>query len=123
MPDRQHGLIEPRGLTNTPRQRSYDGRFGRMFQRLAVQPAHDPSNPDHERELRQIADSMRERSGRGQRRHPRWLPPELGAATCVRGVEDDLPKPWRKWVLHDVRIARSFDARDGHQRKAGIRRC
>lgn len=41
MPERVHG-DEPRGLTNTPRQRSYDGRFGRMFGGLADQPAHAP---------------------------------------------------------------------------------
>lgn len=57
MPERPHGLEPPRGLTNTPRTRSYDGRFGRLFQKLADQPAHDPviDLP----ELREIATSMR----------------------------------------------------------------
>lgn len=45
MPERLHG-DEPRGLTNTPRKRSYDGRFGRMFGGLAGQPAHDPVADD-----------------------------------------------------------------------------
>lgn len=65
MPDRPHGLVEPRGLSNTPRQRSYDGRFGRMFQSLADRPAHDPTRPDHDQELRQIAEAMREQAGQG----------------------------------------------------------
>jgi hypothetical protein len=65
MPDRPHGLVEQRGLDNTPRQRSYDGRFGRMFQGLANQPAQDPDDPEHDRELRQIADSMLEQAGAG----------------------------------------------------------
>ncbi len=65
MPDRPHGLVEPRGLSNTPRQRSYDGRFGRMFQSLADRPAHDPGNAEHDRELRQIAEVMREQAGQG----------------------------------------------------------
>ena len=64
MTETTHG-IEPRGLRNTPRQRSYDGRFGRMFQSLADQPAHDPVNPDHEAELATIAASMREAAGDG----------------------------------------------------------
>lgn len=41
MPDRLHGELPPRGLENTPRRRTYDGRFGRMFGRLAAQPAQD----------------------------------------------------------------------------------
>jgi len=65
MPDRQHGVEPPRGLLNTPRQRSYDGRFGRMFQKLADDPAHDPTSQEHDQELRAIADSMREAAGTG----------------------------------------------------------
>lgn len=41
----QHGS-EPRGLSKTPRQRSHEGRFGRLFQPLADQPAHDPESED-----------------------------------------------------------------------------
>lgn len=59
-----HG-VEPRGLANTPRQRSYDGRFGRMFQHLANWPAHDPNVPADEAELRAIAAAMRESAGEG----------------------------------------------------------
>lgn len=65
MPDRSHGQVAPRGLINTPRQRSYDGRFGRLFQNLAGQPAHDPSNENHQNELRRIAEAMREGAGEG----------------------------------------------------------
>lgn len=57
-PMRHHGL-PPRGLENTPRSVSYDGRFGRMFQGLADQPAHHPTDAD-DAELRRIADSMQE---------------------------------------------------------------
>lgn len=54
---RFHG-VPPRGLLNTPRQVSYDGRFGRLFQGL--DSAHDPTSPEDEAALRTIADSMRE---------------------------------------------------------------
>lgn len=64
MPDRPHGA-EPRGLTNTPRKRSYDGRFGRLFQEMAEQPAHEPENGTHQEELRGIAQAMREQAGPG----------------------------------------------------------
>lgn len=66
MPDRPHGAQEPRGLSNTPRQRSYDGRFGRMFAALSDQPAHLPDDAGHDNELRNIAQAMREQSGQGQ---------------------------------------------------------
>lgn len=62
MPDRPHGTVPPRGLTNTPTQRSYDGRFGRMFQSLAADPAHEPDSPADLDELRLIAGTMRELS-------------------------------------------------------------
>jgi hypothetical protein len=65
MPDRQHGLEPPRGLLNTPRERSYDGRFGRLFQGLAKTPAHDPESAEDAAELRAIAESMREAAGDG----------------------------------------------------------
>lgn len=65
MPDRQHGFDEPRGLFNTPRSRSYDGRFGRMFQRLADRPAHDPSSEADQRALRDLAAAMGEADGPG----------------------------------------------------------
>ena len=64
MTETPHGT-EPRGLSNTPRQRSYDGRFGRMFQGLAGQPAHDPTNADDAAELATIAASMQEAAGEG----------------------------------------------------------
>ena len=64
MTETTHGT-EPRGLSNTPRQRSYDGRFGRMFQGLTGQPAHDPTNPNDAAELAAIAASMREAAGDG----------------------------------------------------------
>lgn len=64
MPETPHG-VEPRGLTNTPRQKSYDGRFGRMFQQLAGQPAHDPTDPAAVAELRAIAGAMHEAAGDG----------------------------------------------------------
>lgn len=50
----------PRGLENTPRTVSYDGRFGRLFQSLAQLPAHDPDSEGDIEELRAIADSMQE---------------------------------------------------------------
>lgn len=62
MPDSPHGVM-PRGLENTPRQKSYDGRFGRMFQRLA--PAHDPNDPAAVEELRAVAAAMHEQAGEG----------------------------------------------------------
>lgn len=65
MPDRHHGVEPPRGMWNTPKERSYAGRFGRMFQGLAETPAHDPTNPAHDDELRAIALSMREAAGPG----------------------------------------------------------
>lgn len=65
MPDRRHGMEPPRGLANTPRQRTYDGRFGRMFQGLAGQPAHSPEDPAHDEELRRIAGAMGGDSGVG----------------------------------------------------------
>ncbi len=65
MPVLDHGLREPRGLSNTPCQKSYDGRFGRMFQSLAKQPAHDPENPEHRCELRTLAEQMRDEAGPG----------------------------------------------------------
>lgn len=60
MPQRQHGIAQPRGLDNVspPRVKSYDGRFGRMFGGLNA--AFDPENEDDKRALRAIADSMRE---------------------------------------------------------------
>lgn len=64
MPDRDHGVVPPRGLLNTPRQRSYDGRFGRMFQGLAERPAHDPDV--HGEELLAISQAMQEAAGAGQ---------------------------------------------------------
>lgn len=62
MTETPHGT-EPRGLSTTPVQKSYDGRFGRLFQELADQPAHDPEVDDAE--LRTIAQSMRENAGDG----------------------------------------------------------
>lgn len=66
MPDRSHGVLAPRGMLSTPVERSYEGRFGRMFQRLSDRPAHDPTpgHPDDD-ELRRIALSMREAAGAG----------------------------------------------------------
>jgi len=65
MPDKGHGT-EPRGLFNTPRQRSYDGRFGRLFQDLATSPAHNPESEADVVELTAIAASMREAAGAGR---------------------------------------------------------
>ena len=65
MPDRPHGVAEPRGLRNTPRQRSYDGRFGRLFQDLADVPAQHPDDPAHDAELRALAAAMRDQAGPG----------------------------------------------------------
>jgi len=65
MPDRQHGVEPPRGLSNTPRERSYDGRFGRLFQGLAKAPAHDAESAEDAAELREVADAMREAAGDG----------------------------------------------------------
>lgn len=62
--ERTHST-ESRGLSTTPVQRSYDGRFGRLFQRLAEEPAHDLENPAHMDELRRIAAAMHESSGDG----------------------------------------------------------
>lgn len=59
-----HG-VPPRGLVDVPRQRSYDGRFGRMFQELAARPAHDPTDPGHDAELREVAAAMIESAGQG----------------------------------------------------------
>jgi len=56
---RIHGS-PPRGLLNTPRTVSYDGRFGRLFQALACVPAHDPESEEHRAELRQISEAMQE---------------------------------------------------------------
>jgi len=66
MPDRQHGINEPRGLSNTPIRRSYDGRFGRMFGGLADSPAHDPALDGDLGILRELAVAMREADGVGQ---------------------------------------------------------
>jgi hypothetical protein len=65
MPERPHGVEPPRGLPNTPRQRSYDGRFGRLFQDLADEPAHDPTDIGHVQELRTVAAAMTESAGDG----------------------------------------------------------
>lgn len=65
MPDKAHGT-EPRGLFNTPRQRSYDGRFGRLFQDLAKNPAHNPESESDVRELATVAAAMREAAGEGR---------------------------------------------------------
>ncbi|MCU1678455.1 MAG: hypothetical protein JWM93_3213 [Frankiales bacterium] len=47
MAARTHETL-PRGVTNTPRERSYDGRFGRLFHALALDdPPFDPENPTH----------------------------------------------------------------------------
>lgn len=59
-----HGT-EPRGLKHTPRHRSYEGRFGRLFQDLAKEPAHDPTSEADVAELRGIAAAMRENAGDG----------------------------------------------------------
>lgn len=59
-----HG-VPPRGLTEVPRQRSYDGRFGRLFQQLANEPAHDPTHSTDLEELRVIAAAMVEAAGQG----------------------------------------------------------
>jgi hypothetical protein len=66
MPDRQHGINEPRGLSNTPIRRSYDGRFGRMFGGLADSPAHDPALDGDLGILRELAVAMRGTDGVGQ---------------------------------------------------------
>ncbi len=66
MPDRQHGVSEPRGLSNTLRSRSYDGRFGRLFQDLADKPAQDPMSEADQGLLREIAEAMRESDGPGE---------------------------------------------------------
>lgn len=65
MPDRVHGS-EPRGLSNTPRQRSYDGRFGRMFGALASSPAFDPESPEDDALLRDLSVAMQDADGPGQ---------------------------------------------------------
>lgn len=65
MIDLNHGVTPPRGLLNTPVQRSYDGRFGRLFQNLADKPAHDPESAADQEELRTIAAAMRESAGEG----------------------------------------------------------
>lgn len=56
---RVHGTT-PRGLDNTPRTVSYEGRFGRLFQSLAQLPAHDPEKKEDQDILRQIAEAMQE---------------------------------------------------------------
>lgn len=56
---RVHGT-PPRGLENTPRTVSYQGRFGRLFQTLAQVPAHDPENDADKRILAEIAAAMQE---------------------------------------------------------------
>jgi hypothetical protein len=60
-----HGLSEPRGLATVSRQPSYDGRFGRMFQALAAQPAYDPESAEHDEQLRALAGAMRDQGGPG----------------------------------------------------------
>jgi hypothetical protein len=50
----------PRGLMNTPQKVSYDGRFGRLFQGLADQPAQDIEDRDDVKALRELADAMQE---------------------------------------------------------------
>ena len=59
-PSLRHHGAPPRGLLNTPRRVSYDGRFGRLFQVLADQPAHDPESAEDQRTLRDLSESMRE---------------------------------------------------------------
>lgn len=64
MTDKDHGR-ELRGLSETPTQRSYAGRFGRLFQSLADSPAHNPAVDTDMLELRTLAASMQEASGPG----------------------------------------------------------
>lgn len=58
MAPRVHGAA-PRGLLHTPRERSYDGRFGRLFQALTDDPAFDPENDEDKQILVSIAEAMR----------------------------------------------------------------
>lgn len=66
MTETAHGVQPPRGISNVPTGRSYEGRFGRMFRSLAEQPAHDPASDADDGELRAIAAAMRENAGDGQ---------------------------------------------------------
>lgn len=93
MPDRLHGS-EPRGLANTPRAVSYDGRFGRMFQRLPA--AHDPQADAPV--LREVAAAMRETSDA-----PSGDNPDLPAGYTYLG----------QFVDHDI----TFDPNSALQRR------
>ena len=93
-----HGTFRPRGLDFTPRSVSHEGRFGRMFRRLA--PFRPPDQV-----LEALASSMADPGGGPGSEHP------------DRGDNPDLPAGYTylgQFVDHDITFdpATSFERRD-----------
>jgi hypothetical protein len=63
--DRGHGKNEPRGIRRVARSSLHEGRFGRLFRRLPPAPALS------DKELRDLAESMREKKGAKQLDNPK----------------------------------------------------
>lgn len=57
--DKGHGKNEPRGIKRVPRSPLFEGRFGRLFRHL------DPAPDLSDKQLKDLAESMREPKGSG----------------------------------------------------------
>jgi hypothetical protein len=57
--DKGHGKNEPRGIKRVPRSPLFEGRFGRLFRHL------DPAPDLSDKQLKDLAESMREPKGAG----------------------------------------------------------
>jgi hypothetical protein len=62
--DKGHGKNEPRGLKRVPRSPLFEGRFGRLFRHLDPAPDLSP------KQLKDLAESMREPKGGGKLDNP-----------------------------------------------------